>query len=141
MATKFTIEVEGFTDLSRALRAMGEQEKKELVKVHAGAADLVYRTALPRVPVRSGNLKNSLRPAATARYGAVRVGGKRSAPYAGPIHFGWPNRPNVLKEWYGGPIRPNPFLYDAFDRRREEVESLFMLGVRKAAKKAGLSAQ
>ena len=139
MATKFTIEVSGFTDVARAFRAMGEEEKKELIKVHAKAADLVYRTALPRVPVRSGKLKNDLRPAATRFYGAVRVGNRRSAPYAGPIHFGWPSRPNHLKEWYGGPIRPNPFLYDALDRRRDEVEDAFFLFVQKAAKKAGLS--
>lgn len=139
MASKFTIEVDGFRNFSRALRRLGPEGKIELKKVHQVGADMVYRTALPRVPVRTGKLKSTLRVATTVSYGAVRVGGKRSAPYAGPIHFGWPSRPQPNREWFGGPIRPNPFLYAAFDRRRNEVENAFFIGINKAAKKAGLT--
>jgi hypothetical protein len=101
----------------------------------------VFRNAMPRVPVRSGKLKSTMRVSASTRSGSVRAGGKRSAPYAGPIHFGWPNRPQLQRSWYGGPIRPNPFLYSALDARRSEVEFVFARGVMKAAKKAGLSPQ
>jgi hypothetical protein len=120
---------------------MDDGTKKELKKVYVQSANIVYRNAMPRVPVRSGNLKSTMRVSASTRSGSVRAGGKRSAPYAGPIHFGWPNRPNLARSWYGGPIRPNPFLYSALDARRREVEDVFERGVMKAAKKAGLSPQ
>ena len=141
MASRGRIEVQGVTVVVKQLRKMDDGTKKELKKVYVQSANIVYRNAMPRVPVRSGNLKSTMRVSASTRSGSVRAGGKRSAPYAGPIHFGWPNRPNLARSWYGGPIRPNPFLYSALDARRREVEDVFERGVMKAAKKAGLSPQ
>ena len=141
MASRGRIEVQGVKVVINNLRKMDDGTKKELKRVYLKSADIVYRNALPRVPVRSGNLKSTMRTVGLARYGAVRAGGKRSAPYAGPIHFGWPNRPQLQRSWYGGPIRPNPFLYSALDARRDQVEFEFFRGVMKAAKKAGLSPQ
>jgi hypothetical protein len=141
MASRARIEVQGVKVISKQLRQMGDGTIKELKKVHIQSANIVYRNAMPRVPVRSGNLKSTMRVTASVRSGAVRAGGKRSAPYAGPIHFGWPNRPQLQRSWYGGPIRPNPFLYSALDARRSAVEDAFFTGVMKVAKKAGLSPQ
>jgi len=134
---KFTIQVTGVPNFRAALRAFDEEQKKQLKAVHLKTAMIVYRSAALRVPVRTGKLKSTLRPAATATYGAVRIGGKRSAPYAGPIHFGWPSRPAAARGWRGGPIQPNPFLYDALDNRRDEVEDAFFKFMVKAAKQAG----
>jgi hypothetical protein len=120
---------------------MSDGTRKELKKVYVQSAAVVFRNAMPRVPVRSGRLKSTMRISSTVRSGSVRAGGKRSAPYAGPVHFGWPNRPNTAKSWQGGPIAPNPFLYSALDARRDEVEFMFFRGLMKAAKKAGLSPQ
>jgi hypothetical protein len=36
-------------------------------------------------------------------------------PYAGPIHFGWPARQ----------IKPNPFIYEVLDDRRQEVYAIY----------------
>jgi len=58
------------------------------------------------------------------RGGVVRMG-RKAVPYAGPVHFGWPNRPNAAKGWRGGPIRPNPFLYEAMDKRVGEVMAIY----------------
>jgi hypothetical protein len=138
MARKSRIEVQGVKVVVRQLRQMDDGTKKELKSVYIQSANIVYRNAMPRVPVRSGRLKGTMRVSSSTRSGSVRAGGKRSAPYAGPIHFGWPNRPNMQKSWYGGPIAPNPFLYSALDARRSEVEDAFFRGVMKAAKKAGI---
>jgi hypothetical protein len=139
VASRGRIEVQGVKVITKRLKQMDDGTRKELKSVYIQSANIVFRNALPRVPVRSGNLKSTLRVSASTRSGSVRAGGKRSAPYAGPIHFGWPNRPNMQKSWYGGPIRPNTFLYSALDARREEVEFQFARGVMKAAKKAGLT--
>lgn len=133
------IEVQGVKVLQRRLAQMDDGTRTELKRVYIQSANVVYRNAMPRVPVRSGRLKETMRVSATLRSGSVKVGGKRSAPYAGPIHFGWTTRPNLAKDIYGGPIRPNPFLYSALDARRSEVEFMFARGIMKAARKAGLA--
>jgi hypothetical protein len=134
-----SIEVQGVKVVQRQLRQMDDGTIAELKRVYVRSANLVYRNAMPRVPVRSGRLKETLRVSATTRAGSVKAGSKRSAPYAGPVHFGWPNRPNQAKEWQGGPIYPNPFLYSALDDRRDEVEQMFFNGIMKVARKAGLA--
>lgn len=138
MARRSAIEVQGLKTVTRQLRRMDDGVLQELKKVHIQSANIVYRNAMPRVPVRSGRLKSTMRVSGTTRSGSVKAGAKRSAPYAGPVHFGWPTRPNVNKEWFGGPIYPNPFLYDALDARRSEVEDMFFRGVQKVARRAGL---
>jgi hypothetical protein len=141
VASRGRIEVQGVTVVTKQLRTMSDGTRKELKKVYIQSAAVVFRNAMPRVPVRSGRLKSTMRISSTVRSGSVRAGGKRSAPYAGPVHFGWPNRPNTARSWQGGPIAPNPFLYSALDARRDEVEFMFFRGLMKAAKKAGLSPQ
>lgn len=129
--------------VERALRAIGKDAVDELRDAHLKSAQIVERAARPKVPVRSGDtsqisgkpywpmrrpaggqLKGTLRSGASSRAGVVRIG-KKLVPYAGPIHYGWPTRPNPPARWYGGPIPPNTFLYDALDERRKEVEDAF----------------
>ena len=75
----------------------------------------VAQAARRRAPVRTGTLRNSIRTG-KHRYGfVIRVGSKAKVPYAGPIHFGWPKRR----------IKPNPFLYDALDERRQELHASY----------------
>ena len=102
--------------------------EKELRKVYRDAAQTVATAARPKVPQRSGKLAKTVKARSSTKRGWVTAGGA-GVPYAGPIHFGWPSRPNAMKEWRGGPIAPNPFLYDALDERRGEVEDAFYKGV------------
>ena len=124
MPVRPQIKLIGYRDVRRALRKMGDDAVSELKQVNKEAADLVAETARPNIPVRSGRLEATLRTTGTARGGVVRLG-RKAVPYAGPIHFGWPNRPNRQKGWRGGPIRPNPFLYEATDKRIPEVMALY----------------
>ena len=115
----------GYRELKRDIRRMGDEAKAGLKQVNKEAADIVATTARPLVPVRSGRLLGTLRTSGTMRGGVIRMG-RKAVPYAGPIHFGWPSRPNQAKGWRGGPIEPNPFLYDAMDRRVPEVMAAYM---------------
>ena len=138
-----SVEVFNQRKLEKALRAIGKDAVDELKVAHRKSAEIVERAARPKVPVGSGttsvisgrpywpgrsgsggSLKGTLRSGASARAGVVRIG-KKLVPYAGPVHYGWPTRPNPAKGWRGGPIPPNPFLYDALDDRRAEVEDVF----------------
>lgn len=111
-----------------ALRRYGDEAKDEIKKVNLEAARLVEREAKQRVPVRSGRLRASIRSSGQAGKGVVRAG-NRSVPYANPIHWGWPSRPNA--KWgtpgraVGGPIAENRFLTDALEDRRREVVELY----------------
>lgn len=130
------IEVEGAKETRRKLRDL-EGGLKDLKAAHKEAAELVAKQAAFLVPVRKGRLQASIRASGTQREGVVRAGTAR-VPYAGPIHFGWPTRPNKQRGWRGGPIRPQPFIYDAMDRRIGEVLRVYEDRVEELIRRADL---
>lgn len=104
------IRVEGLRELRRELRRLPGELNKRMGDINKDAAEPVRERATQLVPRRTGRLAGSIRSfkaQARAQVGA----GRKSIPYAGPIHFGWAKRN----------IRPQPFLYDALDQRREQV--------------------
>ena len=150
------VRVVGLRQFQKQLTALGDDAVDELKRAHLEAAKIVEGEAkriVPRhgstsvisgtpywrtPPHASGNMANTIRSAGQRRGGYVRAG-RKAVPYAGPVHFGWPNRPNEAKEWQGGPIAPNPFLYSALDARRDQVEFAFSQGLMKLARKKGLA--
>jgi HK97 gp10 family phage protein len=124
--------IEGEREVRAKIRKMQDANSKgaaksELKKFHAEGAKLVETEAASRAPVRSGTLRGSLRSSGTQKNGVVRSGSAR-VPYAGPIHFGWAARN----------IRPQPFMYDALDRRRAEVVEVFDKGLKDLIRKFNL---
>lgn len=109
------IEIQGIKKLARTLRQAGDEEGRAmLLAANKDAATMVAQAAAPLVPQRTGRLAATLRSSGTAKGGVVMVGRAR-VPYAGPVHFGWFRRR----------IKANPFLYEAMDRRRSEVEEAY----------------
>lgn len=104
------IQIEGLKETQAALRAVSDDLKGEMKPTHLKAAEIIVEGSKKYVPVRSGRLATSIRAFATQTGGRVRVG-SAAVPYAGPVHFGWPARR----------IKPQPFIYDAMDDRRQEV--------------------
>lgn len=126
------VRITGHREVRRAIgRVSDEMDRNsargELKALNLEAATLVKRSADGLVPVRSGRLKASVRAAASQKTARVRAGFQR-VPYAGPIHFGWPARR----------ISPQPFLYDALDRRRAEVVRVYDDGLSKLIKSHNL---
>lgn len=119
--------IEGLSKLSRALKDVSDDARDDMKETHRRAGQIVVDAAAGFVPVRSGALLASLRTAPTTRQGRVRVG-NAAVPYAGPIHFGWPARN----------IRPNPFIYEVLDRRRDEVLRLYEQRIGEIIKKYDL---
>lgn len=130
------ITVSGAKELRKALR-QADPKGAPMKAIHAEIAADVEGAARPLVPVRSGRLLKSLRSSGTISKAIVRLG-RSTVRYAGPVHFGWPTRPNPARGWRGGPIRPNPFLYAAIDRRHDEVIGAYHAGLAAAVAKAGL---
>ena len=108
-------EIDGLNKLRRALTKLDDAAKQDFKQAGFAAATVVVDEAKTLVPVRSGRLRDSIRAAKVVSGGKVYAGRAR-VPYAGPIHFGWANRN----------IRPNPFLYDAADKRVSEVMDAYL---------------
>lgn len=115
MSNQPAVRVEGLSKVIRQLKAIEPDLVDELKAANRSIADDVVLTARTLVPRRSGQLAASVRAGASARTGNVKAG-KARVPWAGPVHFGW-NARN---------IRPQPFLYDALDERRAEVEERYL---------------
>lgn len=108
------IQIAGLKETQKALRDMGDDLRDEMKSTHKAAAEVIVEGSKRYVPVRSGQLAASIRAIATRTSGKVRAG-SAAVPYAGPIHFGWPARR----------IKPQPFIYDAMDVRRQEVYDIY----------------
>lgn len=114
------VEVEGARELRRALKRL-DGNLADLRDVHRDAAEAVRSEAASLVPVLTGRLRSTIRVSARNVQASVLAGGRSLVPYAGPIHFGWRARN----------IEPQPFLYEAADRRRGEVLDVYQRGVAK----------
>ena len=108
------LEIDGLRDVQKAMRGFSDDSRNDMKETHRKAGQIVVDGAVRYVPVRTGALLASLRSAPTQRQGRVRVG-SAAVPYAGPIHFGWPARN----------IKPNPFIYEVLDSRRNEVAQIY----------------
>lgn len=85
--TPDTVKLDGIRELSRALKN-SKDGIADLKEANRNAAKIVEDFAASAVPVQTGALLASLRSGATKTAGVVRAG-RKSVPYAGPIHWGW----------------------------------------------------
>lgn len=112
------VKIEGLSGLQRDLRKLGgdlDLVKGEFYATNRRVAEIVIEGSKKFVPVQTGALAESMRNASTKKSAKVRVGDRSNVLYAGPIHFGWPARR----------IKPQPFIYEATDRRRNEVAMMY----------------
>jgi|TARA_R110000744_G_scaffold13600_4_gene39450 hypothetical protein len=122
MSSPVAVEVVGLSKVLRQMKQIDPDLVAQIKAANRDIADDVVTTARTLSPKETGTLAGSLRPGATNRTGIVRAG-SRKVPWAGPIHFGWRARN----------IKPNPFLYDAFDERRDDVEDRYLAAMLKIA--------
>lgn len=117
------VQVVGLGNVIRQIKRIEPDLVQELKAANREIAEDVASTGRTLVPRLRGTLGGSIRPGANQRTGLVRAGSKR-VPWAGPIHFGWRARN----------ISPDPFLYDALDERRDEVEARYLDAIEKVCR-------
>ena len=83
-------------EIRRAMKDLSDSSKSDMKVTHRAVAEIVARQAKYEVPVRTGRLRSTIRTRSTLTQGRV-VAGMARVPYAGPIHFGWPTRPDPSK--------------------------------------------
>ena len=112
------IKVEGLSKVQRDLRKLStdalDLNKTEFLETNKQVAEIVINETKKYVPILTGALAAAIRNASTKKSAKVRAGNK-DVLYAGPIHFGWPARS----------IKPNTFLYEAIDARKDEVANRY----------------
>lgn len=111
----FVVKVTGAKELRKSIRQIEDAAAKkgmqaDLKGAYRTAARAVEVQAKMEAPRRSGRLAGSIKAKGTTTGASIVAGGLKAVPYAGPIHYGWPSRPNKSKRWRGGPIAANPFL-------------------------------
>ncbi|VDG76911.1 Bacteriophage protein of uncharacterised function (DUF646) [Actinobaculum suis] len=112
--------VTGLRETIRALERSGAAtaDIKETMRT---IANVVAGPARQMVPIgKTGKLLSSIRVGAAKTKATVRAGSAR-VPYAGIIHYGWPERK----------IRARPFLDDARASRLTEIQSALIDGLGK----------
>ena len=130
MARSGGFKVDGLKALQKEIRKTEDVGmKKQLRLANKEAAQVVADQAKVEVPRRSGRLARSIGVQASQTSAFVKAGTAARVPYAGPIHFGWPKRN----------IRPQPFLYEAMDKRIGEVRKAYEKNLEKLGK--GLSSK
>lgn len=98
------VQIEGLRNLRRTMRAAGE-DLKDFKKANLKAAEIAAAASADLAPIgdgrsgKPGRLKASVRASGTQTAGIIRAG-RKSVPYAPPIHWGWFRRG----------IKPQPFL-------------------------------
>ncbi len=122
-----TQQIQGLREVQKALNKFSGATKSQMQPTHLRAAEAVALQSRKFVPIDSGNLLTSIKPIGLKSGGRVRVG-SASVPYAGPIHFGWPARR----------IKPQPFIYEALDTRRDVVLRIYDLKITELVKKYDL---
>lgn len=123
------IRVLGLKELRKALKDAPKEIKKMMKDGGKQAANIVADQAKIEVPVRTGRLRNSIKATSTGDKASVKAGTAARVPYAGTIHFGWQRVPDTgrykARGWRGGPIRPQPFIYEAMDKRAADVVAAY----------------
>jgi hypothetical protein len=115
-----------YKELQRSLRHAGDVGlKRELAAANKELAASVIEKALPRVPVRTGRLRASLRGLGN-QSGAVGKAGNAATPYASAIHWGRKK---------GGLIQGRPFLHDAARQVETQVVQVYEKRIRELFKK------
>lgn len=127
-----TAYVTGMNKSIRLLKKLGSPNVEIGVASYEASAIMATEAAL-QAPVRTGALRASIRPV-RKQYGASVKAGNSKVVYGNPIHWGWfYDRNNFIKK----NIRPNPFMYRAFDKRIDEVMETYKKNMDALIKKWG----
>lgn len=91
------VSIQGLSRLRRTMKK-AEMDMGLLKDLNRAAAGVVEGAASSATPTLTGRLGSTLRSSATQSAGIVRAG-RKSVPYAGVVHWGWPARNIHAQSW------------------------------------------
>ena len=134
MATQ--IRIEGLAEFNRNLRKMDKGLPKALRLAMNDAADVVIDYAKPRVPMRTGKARRSIKARSTTKLVRVSGGGKR-ASYFPWLEFG--GRVGRKNSVHRTRRKHGRYLYQGYYATRDDFEHILRKSLRRVAMSAGLS--
>ena len=137
------LDVENIGNLQRDLSNIyGKLNKRDLAKLMKPGANVFRKAVRSRAPVRSAIRVRSARGKKDAPGAAVDVyfaktytskKGVRGKPYyALFVHNGTPERFRKKTKSPTGAVRPNPFVYDAFEAEVQRVADMVLDNIERA---------
>jgi hypothetical protein len=123
------IKIIGLNETIKALKAIGTPTRA-ISKAGAQGAAIVASEARSLAPVRSGNLRGTIKTR-VGQYGSSIFAGGPTAIYGNPIHWGW-LRDRKTARALASPkgyilrgVKPDPFLARALGYKRKEILDLY----------------
>lgn len=114
MADGFKIEIKGVKELQSKFKNIGDELQKALSEAVSAGAVVVERDAKIRVPVLTGNLRNSIREfKKNESPGRVESQVGTDVEYGPAVEFGTSRR------------APKPYLRPAIDENRTQIQAAF----------------
>jgi HK97 gp10 family phage protein len=125
-ANEQALTVDGMVGLLKALQAVGTPIEA-IREANEAVGGMVLRTAKNIAPVRSGDLRRTIKLGKATTHIKIRAGLK-SVPYANPIHWGWfYDKKNFITK----NIKPNPFMARALGYNRDEILTKYVSEMKK----------
>ncbi len=129
------IHIEGVRELNRLLRQVGGRElQKELGQLHRQIGEMVIGRLGGRSTGVGSGRGETIRPSAAVRDVQLRVGGSHRAQ-------GGPTRPRQwgrVQRWPGGQAPARPHLIGAAMDIQDRIEDVYLDGVDRIVRRAGL---
>lgn len=130
-----TVKVHGLREFARELRKMDSDLPKALRLAMNESADVVVDEARPRVPVRSGRARKTVKPRSTRTLVRVVGGGKR-APYYPWLDFGGRvGRGLSVRRPF---IKEGRYIYAAYYDKSEKFVEVMQQAIIRVAEQAGV---
>ena len=130
--SKMRLKVEGVDEVVKALRQANAEIEKELRDLISEAAEIVFREADSRVPIKSGKARHTLRieigEGKRGFYANVVIGngiGKEDPFYITFYEFGTSRQP------------PRPFMRPSLDKSKTKIRKLLVEGLRRIVESQG----
>lgn len=129
------ITVKGLREFKTALRKFDGESHKKLRVAQNDAAQLVVNKARPKVPVRSGKARNSMRVASTQTATRIRAGGKR-VPYYPWLDFGGRvGKNNSVNRPF---IKQGRYIFPTYSANKGKVQDILAKRIEELARESGL---
>jgi len=129
------ITVEGLRELRSALRKVDGEMHKMMRIAQNDAAQIVVNRAKPKIPVRSGRARNSVRVASTQTAARIRAGSKRVPYYAWLDFGGRVGRNKSVKRPF---FKEGRYIFPSYSETKERVESTLIKRLTELCREGGL---
>ncbi|HEX5120363.1 MAG TPA: hypothetical protein VFW65_34710 [Pseudonocardiaceae bacterium] len=135
------IRVDGLKQLNKSLRALSADAPKALRLAGNDAADLIVKTARPKVPTgpgKGGHAAASVKAASTRTAARVKAGGPKY-PYFPWLDFG--GKVGRRKRTTRPFLKSGRYVWKAYGEQREHVAQTLAEGLEKVIGDAGLGGE